>query len=380
MAILFWVALAAIGYVYVGYPLLLMLVRAAGGRRVVRTGEHRPPVTLVISAYNEAGVIARKLSNSLALEYPRGQLEIMVVSDASTDGTDDFVVQAASRHVRLLRMPERGGKTVGINAALREARGEIIVFSDANAMYRPDAIAQLVRNFADCAVGAVVGESSYVDADAGADKEETLYWRYEVAIKSLESAIGSVVGGDGAIYAIRKQLYRDMAPDALSDFVNPLQIVQSGYRCVYEPLARSVESATGDFTKEYRRKVRIVNRGWRALISMKALLNPFRFGFFSVQIASHKLLRWLTPIFLVAFFCANLLLVGRGAIYDVAFTLQLGLYALAYAGYVLRRRARLPRLVAFPFYFVMVNAASARGIIGAFLGETYTTWATVRVR
>ena len=335
-------------------------------------------MTLVVSAYNEAGVIGEKMANSLALDYPAGKLEVLVVSDASDDGTDDIVRSIADPRVQLLRMEARGGKTLGLNAAVLAARGEIVVFSDANAMYRPDAIRRMVSNFADPAVGAVIGESTYSDATGGADQDESLYWRYEVAIKRLESAIGSVVGGDGAIYAIRRSLYVPMRADALSDFVNPLQIARSGYRCVYEPRAISVEKAAGDFDREFRRKVRIVNRAWRAMMSLKDLLNPFRHGFFTLEIVSHKVLRWLVPLFLLICLLANLALLREGGLYVFLLAGQVLFYALAAVGHARRLRGDLPRALALPYYFVMVNLASARGILEAYWGRTYTTWTPPR--
>jgi glycosyltransferase involved in cell wall biosynthesis len=376
--ILFWSAAGLILYVYAGYPLVLLLIRLLGGARRIGIAHTHPPVTLIISAYNEAEVIGEKIRNSLALDYPADRLTVIVVSDASSDGTDAVVQAYGDPRVQLLRMAERGGKTLGLNAAVQRATGEILVFSDANAMYLGDALLKLVRNFADAQVGAVVGESTYSEAQGGADQDESLYWRYEVAIKGLESAIGSVVGGDGAIYAIRRSLYRPMKADALSDFVNPLQIVMSGHRCIYEPQARSVEKAAGDFAKEFRRKVRIVNRAWRALMAARSILNPLRYGLFSFEVASHKLLRWLVPLFLVCCFIANAALLQRHWVYPLAFAAQAALYALALLGHLLRRRASLPRVIAVPYYFVMVNLASARGIIEAYLGKTYTTWTTAR--
>lgn len=378
MEFLFWASAALIVYVYAGYPLLLMIVRTLGGHRPIKSGTFQPVVTLIVSAYNEADIIGEKIANSLALDYPADKLEILVISDASSDGTDAIVEAVKDPRVRLLRMPDRGGKTMGLNAAVREARGDVLVFSDANAMYAGDSLLALTRNFADPDVGAVVGESTYSDAIAGADKDESLYWRYEVAIKRLESAIGSVVGGDGAIYSIRKSLYRPMRADALSDFVNPLQIVQSGHRCVYEPNAISIEKAAGDFDREFRRKVRIVNRAWRAMMSLKVLLNPVRHGFFAFEIFSHKVLRWLVAAFLVACLVASTALLREHWFYQIALGLQVTLYALAGLGHVMRRRNNLPRIIAVPYYFVMVNLASARGIMEAYLGKTYTTWTTAR--
>ncbi len=376
--IAFWLAAGLAVYVYAGYPVLLWLVRLLGGSRPVARAEQTPSVTLIVSAYNEAAVIRDKLVNSTQLDYPAEQLEILVVSDASDDGTDEIVQNFGDPRVKLLRMPERGGKTVGLNAAVKAARGEIIVFSDANAMYFKDAIRKMVRNFADPKVGAVVGESTYADADGGAQQSESLYWKYETGIKRLETQVGSTVGGDGAIYAIRRALYRDMRPDALSDFVNPMQIVMSGYRCVYEPEARSVEEAGDGFDVEFRRKVRIVNRAWRATWTLPALMNPFRFGFFAIELISHKVLRWLMPLFMVATFVLNLLLLDAAAIYHWTLGLQVAMYVLALGGYLARGRSSIPRALAVPYYFCLVNVASARGIIEAYRGRTYTTWATPR--
>lgn len=378
MTLAFWILLALVVYVYAGYPLLLALLRAVGGARPVKIGPGEPPVTLVVSAFNEAGVIAEKIENCLALDYPRERLQVIVVSDASDDGTDEIVRCYAGRGVELLRMTDRSGKTLGLNAAIAKARGEVVVFSDANAMYGRDVIRKMVRNFADPAVGAVIGESSYVDPEVASERSEGLYWRYETAIKRLESALGSVVGGDGAIYAIRRALYEPMRADALSDFVNPLQIVQAGHRCVYEPEARSCERAADNFEKEFRRKVRIVNRAWRALFRLRALLNPLHFGYFSFQLVSHKLLRWLVPVYLVALLAVNVAVVGEAPIYRFALGGQVAFYLLALAGHLVHRRPSMPALLSIPYYFCLVNAASAMGILDAFRGKTYTTWTTAR--
>lgn len=378
MEVIFWLLAAVVVYVYAGYPLLLVVLSGLGARRPVRKADTEPSVTLIVSAFNEASVIADKIRNSLALDYPREKIEIVVISDASDDGTDEIVGQFAAQGVRLLRMNDRGGKTLGLNAGVRSAKGDIVVFSDANAMYLPDAIRKMTRNFADPAVGAVVGESTYADAEGGAQQSESLYWRYETGIKRLETQIGSTVGGDGAIYAIRRSLYRDMRADALSDFVNPMQIVMAGYRCIYEPEAQSVEEAAEGFDKEFRRKVRIVNRAWRATWTLPALLNPLRFGWFSLELFSHKLLRWLMPLFLIAVLLLNVLLVERAPLYSWLLVLQLVFYALALAGYLTRGRPTQPRLIYVPYYFCLVNIASARGIIEAYRGRTYTTWSTPR--
>ncbi len=379
MDVLFWAGIALIVYVYAGYPLLLLLLNRVRGERPVRRANIEPDVTLIISAYNEEDVIARKLDNSLNLDYPAKKLEIIVVSDASTDKTDDIVRQYADRGVRLLRMPERGGKTVGLNHAVPQARGEIIIFSDANALYDRQVVRNMVRNFADPEVGVVTGESRYLIEDGDTSTEsENLYWRYELMLKKLESALGSVVGGDGAIYAIRKSLYRPMQPSDLSDFVNPLQIVAQGYRNVYEPEAFSYEKGGESFEKEFRRKVRIVNRAWRGMVSMRRVLNPFRYGWFAVQAWSHKVLRWWIPAFMAMVLFANLMLLGEGPFYQASLLLQGLFYGLALIGSVRRSTRPMSRLVYIPYYFCLVNWASLRGIIENYFGRTYTTWETVR--
>lgn len=375
-------SLVAIGvFVYAGYPLLLLAAVTLG--RLRRSGAEAlagatPTVTLVVSAFNEQAVIADKIRNSLALDYPRALLKVLVVSDGSTDSTDAIVETFSPDGVELLRMTERAGKTAGLNEAVRLSKSDVLVFSDANAMYETGAVKALVARLADRRIGGVVGESGYVTGERESEKSEGLYWRYETMIKRLESLIGSVVGGDGAIYAIRRELYVPMKHDMLSDFVNPLQIVMAGHRCVYEPKARSFESAGDSFDKEFRRKVRIVNRAWRALWTMAPLLNPVRYGFFSIQLISHKLLRWLVPVIMIAVLALNILLVGRGAAYVTLLAAQLAFYVLAMAGHLLRGRAKTSRLLSIPYYFCMVNAASAIGILQAFRGRTYATWSTVR--
>lgn len=374
----FWTLLGTAFYVYAGYPILLWIVRVIRGRDDVDIAEIEPTVTFVISAFNECEVIDGKLENTVTIDYPSEKLDIVVVSDASDDGTDQLVEDFVAENVRLLRMDDRGGKTLGLNAAVASSSAEILVFSDANAMYDPQSIRVLVRNFNDRDVGAVVGESTYEDSTSDAEESESSYWQYETAMKRLESAIGSVVGGDGAIYAIRREHYRPMSADALSDFVNPLQIVKRGHRCIYEPAAISVESAAGSFEKEFRRKVRIVNRAWRATFSMPELLNPLQHGFFAIQLISHKLLRWLMPFIMILTFVTNAMLVGEGTLYGLVFLGQIAFYAVAIAGALLRQTRQLPAVVYIPFYFCLVNIAAGRGILEAYRGKTYTTWSTAR--
>lgn len=380
--IAFWVLVLLVLYVYAGYPLVLALLSPRKPETLERNGAvsvgPTPKTTLLISAYNEADCIAEKLDNTLAIDYPRDCLEIVVISDASEDDTDEVVRRYASRGVSLLRMPRRGGKTLGLNAGVAQSSGDIIVFSDANALYRADAVRRLVAPFSDARVGAVIGESTYVEPDSESGRSESLYWRYETWIKALESRRGSVVGGDGAIYAVRRDLYKPMTADALSDFVNPLQVVKAGFRCVYEPRALSYEEAAADFNREYRRKVRIVNRAWRALWSMRDMLNPLRHGAFALKLWSHKVLRWWMPVAPAAILVLNLFLLERHPIYWLILVLQVLFYVLAASGFLLRHRPRQPTLFRIPFYFCLVNFAAGVGLVQAMSGKSYVTWTTSR--
>jgi cellulose synthase/poly-beta-1,6-N-acetylglucosamine synthase-like glycosyltransferase len=378
LEIVFWTLVFVTGYVYFGYPaLLFVLARGARHKRLYEESEP-PPVTLLISAFNEEDCIADKLDNSLLLDYPKELLEIIVISDASDDRTDDIVRGYADRGIKLLRMEDRGGKTLGLNAGVEKAQGAVIVFSDANAMYLEDAVRSLVAPYADETIGAVIGESTYIEPDDDSGRSESLYWRYETAIKRYESEVGSVVGGDGAIYSVRKELFRPMSADALSDFVNPLQVVEQGRRCVYEPRAISVEEVAGSFEKEFKRKVRIVNRAWRAVWRLRGMLNPIRHGAFSLRLWSHKVLRWLVPFMLVGAFVLNLALVNQSPIYKATLLLQIIFYALAVVGFLNRGRDKQPAVLHVPFYFCLVNYASALGLIEGIFGKSYVTWTTAR--
>ncbi len=367
-------------YVYFGYPAVLWLITRGYPLRTHRRADITPPITLIISCYNEAAVIREKLANALALDYPPAQLQIVVVSDGSDDGTDDVVLDYAGQGVQLIRQEGRLGKTMGLNLALEQASGDVVVFSDANALYAPDALRKLVRNFEDPEVGYVVGAALYTDSHAGASaRNENLYWRYEIAIKQMESRLHSVVGGDGAIYAIRRKLWQPLQQKDINDFVNPLQIVALGYRGVFDAEARCFEETAGNFAGEIARKERIVNRSIRGLMRVKSTLNPFRVGVFAWEVISHKLLRWLIPLFLViAVVGAGLLAMAGFRLFQLVTVGALALLVLALAGHVARNKNALPALVSIPYYFVMVNLYALRGIFKAFRGKTQVTWSSAR--
>lgn len=367
-------------YVYVGYPALLWIL-TLGKPTVTHTRKEAfPSVTLVISCYNEVEVIREKLRNSLELDYPKGLLKIIVVSDGSDDGTDELVREFSGDAVTLIRQEGRLGKTMGLNLAMAEVVSEITVFSDANAMYAPDAIAKLVRNFADQKVGYVVGAALYTDSDHGASAHnENLYWRYELAVKDMESRLYSVVGGDGAIYAIRSELWEPLQQQDINDFVNPLQVVSKGYRGVFDSEARCFEETAGDFDREVARKERIVNRSIRGLFRVRSVMNPFRTGIFSLMVISHKLLRWMLPLFLALGVVGSVILAFGGLhVFQVVSAASATILTLAFVGHCRRREQHLTVWVSVPYYFVMVNLYAVRGILRALRGQTQVTWNSAR--
>jgi cellulose synthase/poly-beta-1,6-N-acetylglucosamine synthase-like glycosyltransferase len=377
-AIVFWCAIGTLLYMFVGYPLILGVLGILVRKRPRFGSLTQPTVSLIVSAYNEEKVIGEKLENCLSLQYPPDKLEIIVVSDASTDRTDAIVEGYAYEGVVLKRMPMRGGKTAGLNAVMPLTTGEIIVFSDANALYVPNAVQQLVKNFSDPSIGCVTGDSRYDQLDASyVGKSEDTYWDYERFLKIKESALGSMVGADGAIFAIRKRLFRPLKAEDINDFVIPLQIVSQGFRCVFEPEAVCYESAVVHFEGEFRRKVRIANRCWNGLFRVKQLLNPFRYGWFSLQLISHKLLRWLTPVFLMSLLASSVFLASENwmcAVYAGVVIGQLVLYALGMLGLGLERLQIQSRWLSLACYFTLMNVASVVGMLKYIRGQKINIW------
>ena len=371
--LVFWASVAVLAYVYAGYPLAVSLA----GRlrpRPVRKAPVTPRVTLVIAAHNEEAVIASTLENKLALDYPRGLLEILVVSDGSTDRTDEVVRGLAGRGVELIRQEPRRGKTAALNLAAERGRGEILVFSDANSIYEPGALAALVQNFADPGVGYVTGRMVYgVAPGSSAARGCSAYMRYENRLREWETRAGSVVGVDGGIDAVRARLYRPMAPDDLPDLVLPLRVVAEGYRVVYEPGAVLREEALAEPQAEYAMRVRVALRALAALAKMRGLLNPLRHGLFAWQLWSHKVLRYAAPVFQAAAWVSNLVLLPRPA-YAAILALQSLFYAAALVGWAAPRRRGLPRVVTAAFYLCLVNLAAAHALVLFLLGRRQVLW------
>lgn len=375
-SLVFWASVAALVYVYAGFPLL---VAGAGQwrRRRVRAAEITPSVSLVIAAYNEASVIAERLDNALALDYPADRLQIIVAADGCTDDTARIVAGYATRGVHLLNLPRRG-KIRALDAAVADATGEIVVFSDANTMCHRDAVRRLVANFADEEVGGVAGHTGYriEPGSESSSRGEDLYWNYDAWLKQRESWTGSVVSAHGGLYGIRRRLYRPVDDGAVTDdFAISTGVIEQGYRLVFEPRALAAEYAIPEAPREFRRRVRLMTRGLRAVLLRRRLLNPFRHGFYALVLFSHKVLRRMAPVFLVTLAAATMALAPAAPAYRLAAVGQAAFYALAVAGLLLRRAPiGEHKLLYIPFYYCMANAASLVALAQLLRGTRIEVW------
>jgi cellulose synthase/poly-beta-1,6-N-acetylglucosamine synthase-like glycosyltransferase len=348
---LFWISAALIAWTQAMYaPALYALRRLRGMPPVAPEGEFEPSVTLVIAAYNEASVIAAKVANARALEWPRSKLEVIVAVDGASDDTAARA-RAAGADV-VLELP-RGGKIRAQDAAVRAARGTVVAFGDANALWAPDALRELMKPFADPRTGYVCGQVAFVN-DAG-NNQEGLYWRYEMFLRAQESALASVTGGNGAIYAVRREAYVEVDPIMGHDLSFPFRMVKNGWRAVYQPSARATEKMVPSIEGEWARKRRMMSHGWPIVIK-GGLADPRGYPpLYALMIVSHRLLRYGTPFLHVLTAIATLALLRRGGVYKAAAAAQVALAAAAFAP----GKAR-PLLVA--RYYVLTTAALAAGL------------------
>jgi len=325
--------------------------------------DHAPAVTLLIAAYNERDVIGRKLENSLALDYPAGLVQIVVAADGSTDDTPALARRYADRGVEVSFSPERRGKVAAINRAMQAARGEVVVFSDANNDYDPTALRELVRPFADPGVGGVVGSKRVAAGDGSLGEAEGLYWRYESFIRSRESDLGSCTGAVGEIFAIRRSLF-EPPPEGIicDDFYIATRLLRGGHRVVYRPGARSTERVSPSAEDEVKRRANIVAGRYQAILLAHHLL-PFRHPMLVWQIVSHKFLRPLVPFAMIGAAVSNVVLAWDGAPrYRALLIGQAAFYAIASAGRRLGQGGRLGRLLYLPTFLVDSNMAALAGL------------------
>jgi cellulose synthase/poly-beta-1,6-N-acetylglucosamine synthase-like glycosyltransferase len=377
--IIFWLAAFLLFYVYAGYPLLLALI-GLFVRRPRPDAGYTPRISVLIAAYNEEEAIERKIQQTLALEYPADKVEVLVLSDCSTDRTDEIVKAFPDSRVRLVRMPERRGKTFAQNVGVKEATGDVIIFSDATAIYHPKALLYLACNYQDASVGAVSGRYQYFDPgeQSPTGLGSVAFWNYENLIKKLQSAIRTITGCCGCIYSVRKEAYTELPADIISDLVQPLQAIRKGYRVVFEDRALAYEETTQSTSEEFSMRVRVVTRAMRGLLSVSDLLKPWKFAWPAFQLWSHKIMRWMVPLFLIAIFAANLALIDF-RFYRFTLAVQLFFYAAALLNTLLPLHRQWKPL-GIPLFFCTLNAAALVSMLEICRGRKYVTWQTVRAR
>jgi cellulose synthase/poly-beta-1,6-N-acetylglucosamine synthase-like glycosyltransferase len=373
----FWLSLAVLFYVYIGYPCLLALV-SMFFKRAKLEPTHTPSVSVLISAYNEEQNIRKKIDETLSLNYPPSEFDVVVASDGSTDKTDEIVRSIGNPRVRLVRIEGRRGKTRAQNEAVQVCHGEIIVFSDATTTYHPDALRHLAANYQDPKVGAVSGRYKYFEAKGNSPTAlgTITFWNYENAIKLLQSRINTITGCCGCIYSVRKNIYTNLEDDVISDLVQPLKAIEKGYLVLFEENALAYEETTQTTREEFKMRVRVATRGIRGILSVRDLLKPWLHAWVSFQLFSHKILRWLVAFFLLTLLLSNAFLLDR-LLFRVSFVCQIVFYLLALIAFVIPLHRKW-KLLGVPLYFCTLNLAAFVSVIQVSRGEKYAVWETVR--
>jgi cellulose synthase/poly-beta-1,6-N-acetylglucosamine synthase-like glycosyltransferase len=371
----FWVSFLAVAYAYAGYPLAIGMLARLRARRVdPKAGlVDDLGVSMIIPVHNERSIIRQKLINTKQLEYQPGLLQILFVSDGSTDGTDAIIEESQDDRISLLLLPVRGGKAGALNEGLAHARHPIVVFSDASILLATDAIQQIVRPFSDPAVGCVSGED-HVPAGGG----EGLYGRYELFLRRQESLLHSIVGASGSFYAQRREICEPFPPGLAPDFLSVLRTVERGYRAVSWPEARGEMTALASVSDEFSRKVRTILRGLTTLVHHRRLLNPFTHGIFAFELVSHKVARWLVPVFLLSLFVSSAVLALQSWWYSGALLIQVLFYGLALVPFVGGSAVGDWLPVRISVYFTAVNVATLSALFKYLGGARQEIWSPSR--
>ena len=374
MATLFWGSVFLVAYPYVVYPLLVALIGAFRPRPVAA----RPiesSITLLIPAYNEARHIAATVQNKLDQNYPQDKLQIIVVSDGSSDGTDEIVKGFADRGVLLLRREGREGKAAALNAAILHATGEIVVFSDANSLFDVDALTKIAANFADPEVGYVTGALTFSTSRLGVSGiGGGVYLRYENWVRRLETRAGSIIGVNGGVDAIRRALYVVIPNQLITDFVLPLSVIEAGHRVVFDATARAIEAPNEELASEFRMRVRVALRSLQGLEYMRRLLNPVRFPLPAFCLISHKALRYSGFVFMALALISNTLLAASSPFYRYLLAVHVSSYLVGLIGLVSSLPDFVRKFAVVPGYLVMSNAAFALAAFKFARGDKMATW------
>jgi poly-beta-1,6-N-acetyl-D-glucosamine synthase len=378
--ILFWTGVIIVFYTYIGYGMLVSILaklKTARNRFKSVPDAELPGVTLVIAAYNEENFVAEKITNSLALDYPRGKLHLLLVTDGSTDRTAEIVKEYPQ--VRHFHESARKGKIHAVNRVMKHVSTPITVFCDANTFLNKEAIRNIVRHYQDPSIGGVAGEKRIFkkESDNASGSGEGIYWKYESYLKRKDAELYSIVGAAGELFSLRTELFEPPEESMIiEDFYISMRITAQGYRFAYEPEAYATETASASVEEEWKRKVRIAAGGFQAMQRLSYLLNPFRFGILSFQYISHRVLRWtLAPLALPLILIANVVLAFTGSVfYQAVLVLHAFFYFFAFAGYLLRNKTiSIPGFFV-PYYFVVMNLAVYAGFMRHIRGRQSVVW------
>ncbi|HAH23940.1 MAG TPA: glycosyl transferase [Prolixibacteraceae bacterium] len=388
MEVTFWILFLVVVYTFAGYAVLLWIIlsfkKAFSGKKTATLPAYStlPQVCLFVTAYNESDFVEAKVQNMLSLNYPSDKIQYLWITDGSDDGTPEKLRQYTNMEVH--HLPERNGKMHAMNRGMKFVKAPIVIFSDSNTILCEEAISIMVQTFLDPKVGCIAGEKRIVTSklENAAASGENLYWKFESWVKRMDSELNSTIGAVGELFAIRTPLFTEVENDTiLDDFIISLRIAEKGYRIAYTPDAYAIETASVNVTEELKRKVRIAAGGLQTIVRLKELLNPFRFGWLSVQYISHKVLRWtIAPIALFGLFVVNFFIVlnGQGAddpsFYGFFFYLQAFMYLLAALGWLLEHWKIRFKILFVPFYFTAMNYAALRGWLRFLKGRQSVRW------
>ncbi len=373
----FWICFFGLCYSFFGYGLLLTVIGYFIAPSINPVLTRKFKVTFLICAHNEAEVIKEKIDNIYNLDIDGHDIKIVVVSDGSTDKTAD-IVRNCDGDIKVLEAKEHIGKLKGLNWGLEYCDGDIIVFSDANSLFPEGTLKALLMHFADSSVGGVCGQIVVLrDKQGWIGKAESLYWRYDQMLKSAESRLGGTVSAQGSVYAIRHELTAPVEEGCADDFVMSVRVIEAGKRLVFEPQAVTEEQVTDKVYHEFDRRVRSTEMGWRGLMQHIGLLNPIKFGWYSLQLFSHKLVRRLNPIMLIMLIFCNFYIMDQGWFYQLFLMAQLGFYAIAVLVIIFPSCGHLPGFN-IPAFFVIGHAAMALGIFNMLKGKKSSRWKPVR--
>ena len=382
--LVFILSAAGVILVFLLNPLLSLLAVLIKGKKTVKTSSIYPPVSLITVVHNAQNLILDKIKNSLSLDYPSERFEFVIFSDGSTDDTESKIKNLGNGEIRLLSNPVHEGKNSGINSAVQHCNGEIIVFSDAGAMIDKDGIKNLVKYFADPDIGGVCGELVIVKDKTRFSEAQSDYWRFDRTIRILESQAGSISSNTGTLYAIRRELFNPLPPAVTDDLYNCLSVVKQNYRFIFVPDAMSFTQARSiGPAHEVGRRRRIVNRSLRSICLMRELLNPFKFGIFSINLLNRNVIRRLLPVCLIMMFTSNLYLSFYSPWYKAMFLLQVAFYLSAlFYGTLFQKASAFggaARIAALAYYFCIGNYGTLLGLMDFITGKQFVKWTSVRI-